>query len=235
MAPDYDKSYNYQYVPIANFIQRLVTIHPDDQLLDIGGGTAEISLLIRKEQNLKKPVVCVDPSQDMLDIASTKEGVIGVCATIEEFLSSRPEYCLDVILMANCVHHFKDVRGIFTNLATFMPSKGTCVITVCDPRTLPYFKAAKEKYIGLEGDKLEELRDALETNGFKLEMATDICPIEMDKFLWYNLLRDRHDSGLWRFTDEELERGIAELEMEYESVNTLKFDYVTKGFIITRK
>lgn len=223
------------YAPIAHFVQEYVDILPDHQLLDIGGGTAEISRMIRKQLNLTKPVVCVDPSPHMLDIATKKEDVIGVRATGEEFLSTPPQYPLDVVLMINCVHHFTDIRGMFSNLATFMPSKGVCIITVCDARCLPYFQAAKDKYIGLEGERLEELCHTLESSGLKLKMVSDTTPVQVDKSVWYNLLRNRHDSGFWRFTDEQLEKGIEELEMKYKDVDTLKFNYITKGFIISRK
>ena len=223
------------FKPIADFIQQQVTFHHDNQLVDIGGGTAQISLLIQEKQGLTKPIVCVDPSQDMLDVAVLKGDVVGVCATAEEFLSSQPNYSLDIVLMVNCVHHFSDIGAVFSNLASFMPDKGVCIITVCDARTLPYFKAAKEKYIGLEGERLQELRQVLEANGLQLEMVSDSTKVEMSKASWYNLLRSRHDSGLWRFSDEQLEKGIEELDAEYKDVDSFHFDYVTKGFIISKK
>lgn len=58
--------------------------------------------------------MCVDPSQAMLNIAIKKRGVIGICATSEEFFSTPPEYSLDKVIMANCLQDF-DV--VFSGLA----------------------------------------------------------------------------------------------------------------------
>jgi len=90
----------------AKFITERLTIKPEDQLVDIGGGTGEVCAAIRNLVTMTKPAVCVDPSKEMLDIASKKEGIITVLATGEEFLSSKAEYELNVVLMNSCVHHF---------------------------------------------------------------------------------------------------------------------------------
>ena len=235
VATDYNASFNFSFTSIGHFIQQHVAIDPDDQVIDIGGGTGEVSFLIKREKDLRKPVVCVDPSQDMLDVAAQKDGVIGVKATAEEFFSMSPVYSMDVVLMVNCVHHFTDYNKIFSKLALAMPKKGVCMIVTCDPKTLPYFRAAKDRYVGLEGAKLQELCDVLESNGLELKMVSGATPMQLDKRVWFNCLRNRHDSGLWRFSDEELEKGLKELEAKYNAVDTLNFDFITNGFIITKK
>lgn len=194
-----------------------------------------MSLKIKRDKDLKKPVVCVDPSQDMLNIAMKKDGVIGVHATCEEFFSSPHEYSLDIVIMANCVHHFQNYDGIFSGLAKSMPSGGVCIIVIFSPDTLPYFKSAKENFIYFGGSKLEQLRKVLESNSLKLKMVSDSFPVEVDKTQWYNFISKRCDSGLWRFSDEELGKGIEELEERYSGTNKINFDLVLEGFIITKE
>ncbi len=97
----------------------------DDHIVDIGGGTAQLSLMIHSDLGMTKQVVCVDPSPEMLEIAQ-KKGAITIQATGENFLASKPDYSLKVVLMTSCVHHFKDPD---LKLAEYMPEDGVCIVT----------------------------------------------------------------------------------------------------------
>lgn len=56
----------------------------DDQLIDIGGITAQISSLMKSDLKIRKPIVCIDPSKEMLAITTH--------STAEDFLASKLEY-----------------------------------------------------------------------------------------------------------------------------------------------
>ena len=56
----------------------------------------------------------------------------------------------------------------------------------------------------------------------------------MDKELWYRSIRNRLSSSLRRFSDEELEQGIEELEREFKGKDMLMFDLALEGLIISK-
>ena len=69
VAPKYDKFYELLSRVKADFIQRFIPLSKDDQLVDVGGGTAQFSLMIHSDLEMTNPVVCVDPSEEMLKVA----------------------------------------------------------------------------------------------------------------------------------------------------------------------
>ena len=75
---------------------------------------------------LTKPVVCVDPSTEMLQVAE-RNGAITVQATAEDFLKSKPPYPLKVVFMVGCAHHFEDPDFVVSSLTCCMPEDGVCL------------------------------------------------------------------------------------------------------------
>ena len=218
----------------VNFIKRFVSIAKDDQLVDIGGGTALISLLLHSEIGMTTPVVCIDPVQEMLDVAQ-KDGAITVKATAEEFLATKPDFPLKIVLMNGCVHHFTDRDLVFTKLAEYMPEDGVCIIAnSSNAMALPLFKSAAETFSGILED-LDGLRELVQSKGLNCRAEFSTEPVEIDKTLWYDALRNRCISFLQNFSDEQLEQGIQELEEKYKGQNILKYNIDIKGLIISKK
>ena len=125
LASQFDTHYEVHCRAKCNFIEKVVPLKKDDHIVDIGGGTAQLSLMIHSDLGMTKQVVCVDPSPEMLEIAQ-KKGAITIQATGENFLASKPDYSLKVVLMTSCVHHFKDPD---LKLAEYMPEDGVCIVT----------------------------------------------------------------------------------------------------------
>lgn len=213
-----------------------VTLQQDNQLIDLGGGTAQVSLMIKDRLKVTKPVVCVDPSNEMLQVAG-RNGAITVQATAEDFLKTKPPYPLRVVLMISCVHHLEDPDFVFSSLSRYMPSDGVCFIQAYPPDVTllyPLFKAAKEAFAA-DSDSLQQRIPRLaEANGFKCELFSGSEQAEIDKELWYEAIRNRFISTLLKFTDAELEEGIGELEREFADKNVLKFDLNMEGAILTK-
>ena len=207
----------------------------DDQIIDIGGGTAAISLTIRKELGMTKPVVCVDPSKELLNVAR-KNGATTVCATAEEYLKSKPAHSLDLVLMSCCIHHFRDPDFVFSALAKYMPDRGISVVVQTSfPAnvTLPWFKSSKEDYpVSKKQDSIMKL---VQSKGLKCERIFATERVEVDKGLWYETLRKRFRSTLRFLSDGEIEEGIEELEEKFGDVNVLKLDMAKYGLIVTKK
>ena len=103
-AVNYDRFYEITYEARSTLIQEAISFSPDDQLIDIGGGTGKLALMVRSDQKLNKPVICIDPMEEMLNVARKKENVITVNATAEEFFSSKPDYPLKVEWLCPPLH-----------------------------------------------------------------------------------------------------------------------------------
>lgn len=234
LAPQYDKFFAPECRAKANLIQRFIPLTKEDQLVDLGGGTAHISLRIHSELGMTNPVVCVDPCQEMLDVAE-KNGAITIKATAEEFFATKLEYPLRVILINGCVHHFTDPDFVFTKLAEYMPDNGVCFVTeYTSALSLPFFKAAADAHTGI-GKGLDSLCTLIRSKGLNCQVISSTEPGEMDKKLWYDAIRSRFFSLFLRFSDQQLEEGIDELEEKYKGQEVLKFDMAYKGLIITKK
>ena len=234
MAARYDEFYEAQARARANFIQRFHPLSGDDQLVDIGGGTAQTALMLHADAGMTKPVICIDPCEEMLDIAR-KNGATTIQSTAESFFASKPEYPLKVVLMNGCVHHFQDPDFIFSRLGKLMPDDGVCIITAYTSKvTFPLFKAAVEAYTGV-GDRYDLLCKIIESKGLKWRKVSGLEPVEMEKGLWYDGIRNRLYSTLRGFSDEELEQGVEELEVQFKDSDVLKFDVGYIGIFVSKK
>ena len=235
LAVDYDRFQQAQSRAIANFIHKLVQLSADDQIIDVAGGTAQISLMVKDDLGMTRPVVCIDPSEEMLDVAR-RNGALAIQSTAEEFFAAKPEFPLRVIFMNGCVHHFEKPEFIFSQMASYMPEGGVCVVCKYPPNTtLPFFKAAKDAY-SKAGDRLEDVHKLIDFKSMGLECrkVLGVERGEVDKALWYESLRKRLASFLAAFSDRELEEGIEELEEEFKDQTRIKLDITIKALVLTK-
>ena len=235
MALNYDRFQRVQSRAVANFIHKHLKLSIDDQIIDVGGGTAQISLMIKEDLSMTKPVVSIDPSKEMLNVAM-KKGAITIESTAEDFFATKPNFPLKVILMNSCIHHFKDRDYVFSKMASYMPEGGVCIVCKYPPNTtLPFFKAAKDAYIRA-GDKLEEVYNHIdfESKGLTCRKVVGLEKGIMEKALWYEGIRNRLATFLATFSDEELKEGIKELEKDFKDQETIKLDITIKALILTK-
>ena len=79
---------------------------------------------------LSQPVLCVDPVQEMLDVALNNklENIETLCETAEEFTARKIKY--DKILIKGTVHHFpaENINKIFTGIYNQLNAGGILVI-----------------------------------------------------------------------------------------------------------
>ena len=234
LAPLYDKFYEFQYQAKANFIRHIFPFSQDDQLVDLGGATAQTSLILKADLKMTRPVVCVDPCKEMLAVAK-QNGAITVEASAESFLGSKPQYPLDAVLIIGCFHHFTDPEFVLSSLAQYMPPKGMCLILRYDSpeNAFPFFKAAKESFVR-PGLTLEQICNLIELNGLNYAKKYGSESVEIKKSLWYDCIRNRFMSSLQTFSDQELEEGIDELEEKFKDQDILRLDLAFEGILITK-
>ena len=205
--------------------------------MDIGGGTGETAHKLWKLSNLKNPVLCVDPSKNMVAVANAKQGVLGVQAGAEEFFtslstSSDSDKTFDKILMCGCVHLFSDPKAVFAGVKEHLSENGVCLIVDYSSAS-PLFKSLKEKF-GAGYLSWEPLYEILKTLGFKFEVTKSTQKFSLPKRQWYAALRDRFLTKLENFTDEEIREGICELERDYSSQDVLEIESGCTFALVTK-
>ena len=195
-------------------VERNLIVQPNDVVLDLGGGTGFMAEQIFKRGQLKHPVWCVDPSADMIKIAKERKGVMAVVSSGEEFFPTRShDIKFDKVLMVATVHHFQDPRAVYRGVYEALNPNGFCIIFFREPpSSLPFFKAATDTFNeSCESDKT--LTNLLTEAGFRnIQRHQDTSDLHVTKGRWYQMLRERFFSSLNCFSDEEMEKGIQELE-----------------------
>lgn len=232
VAQEYDYYYKYIYELFLEAIKANVQIRPDDHVLDLGCGTGQFSHMVWKSMGLNNCIRCIEPSEDMLRAANGKEGLITEKATAEEFFGSyTSEESFRVILMTNCFHHFSHPAEVLSGIARMLPKDGFAVITTHRSQ-LPMVRVA-ETYLKTRVDSTEGTLKLIEEAGLKAELKIVVKHYNIDKSFWYKFMRKRMYSFYRRFTDAEIEAGIAELEEKFGDVDQIEIKSTVRLIIIT--
>ena len=237
IAADYDDSFKYQHAGTIGVLFRNVTFDPEDRILDIGGGSGEIAHRIWEKAGLKNPIVCVDPSKEMLELAKQREGVSPILSgAMEYFLSnpSPPDVPYNKITLFHCIHHFKeDLTVVFSGVKDYLPENGVCVVFQhLQGLSVPFFEAIKQpvKYVQLNqlcGKILDDL-------GLKWKWLTDSVYLPVQMFGWYDAIRSRYLTYLETLSDAKLEEGISLLKQKYGDKEIVEMEFKFQIIIITK-
>lgn len=162
---------------------------------------------------LKNSVLCVEPNAEMLLIAEKKEGLTPYLATADAFLTSDLKGKYNKILMNESAHLFPDPLGTFQKAAEYLPQDGLLVLIVrARTSTFPMWKSLQEKFTVFEEDVFKEF---LEKAGFTVTITSEVYTIPMTKGEWYDKLRRRVFSTLYEFSNEEIEKGLEEIDRDW--------------------
>ena len=191
--------------------------------------------MIKSDIKMEKPIVCVEPAKAMFEVASRKEGVVAINKTAEEFFSSKPDYPIKVVLMNGCVHLFTNADLVFSGLAKYLPKDGVCMITLPRDGTFPLFETARKEAIA--SDKKHDssnYRTLIESKGLRCKVVEKVSLQRVEKALLYEAIRNKFITLLTKYSEEELEEGITELEACYKDVDMIEFDLPIVGLIVTK-
>ena len=157
---------------------------------------------------LKNPVLVIDPSQGMLEVAKTKEGVTTMLATGHEFVSSPAIRNYNRILIGRCFHHLLDPSAMFKLMRENCRPDTLCL--VLHLIEVPFLSYGSK--IASNGLPLESILSPLENTGWAMEKHMEECLGKVIKGEWYSRIRGRMFSSLEVFTDDEIEAGLEELD-----------------------
>lgn len=240
IANEYDAQYEGLHKAVLPVILDKMTFVPDtDVLVDLGSGTGRLAHNIMKQAKLKHTVICVEPSESMVSIASNLDGLTIIQATAQEFASNKTLLSnlghFNKALIAFCSHHFADsLKSLFSTLAESLPEGGLIlIIDRLRDTALPLFKAALEKHQQAHANDLssQQYSALVEPLGFVVDSCEVTLEYTMTKKLWYRMLRERFMSYLHQLTDEQIEDGIKELEVKFHD----NYDILVKDSVIFHK
>jgi SAM-dependent methyltransferase len=213
---------NWAYSPdfiswMTSCILDRADIRPGDRVTDIGCGTG---LYARGLARQAGQVVCVDPSQAMLDQLPAGTAYLPVRATAEEVASGDtqlPYTQFDAVVIKEAIHHIDDSdrSGVVPGLAALLAPQGRIVVVMLPTRIeYPLFSAALELFEQRQPDPAD-IADLLTSAGLRTELTYDSFPLSFTKERYAGMIRDRYMSLLANFSNAELERGIAEINERY--------------------
>lgn len=191
---------------------------PQERFVDIGAGTGLFLRRLMEHASAENPIVCVDPSQPMLDRLPDDARLSPLCATAEQIASGEvalPYEQVDAFTFKESIHHVRDIPQTLRGLAERLSPKGRVLIVTLPPRLdYPLFPAALDRFAERQ-PALEDLVAALETAGLRTECRIEEYTVTIDRDQWVDLVRNQWMSVLSSFSAEEIEAGVAYIESRY--------------------
>lgn len=221
LAPRFEANwaYNGTYVKRSSeVLARALGLRNGMKLADIGGGTALYGERLARLTGQDNPVFCVDPSAAMLEVASTKANVVPIQATARQLSSgatvdSTMPSRRDAILIRDAVHHFDEAEHTIEELVANRLVPGGRLVVAMLPTTLhlPLFRSARQRLECLQPEP-DRIISAMREAGLEVTTETFNSALTFPRETYLRMVRERYLSVLSTFDDEELERGLAEME-----------------------
>lgn len=189
-----------------------------ERFVDIGAGTGLFLRRLMEHASAERPIVCVDPSQPMLDRLPDDERLSPLRATAEQIASGEvalPYETVDAFTFKESVHHVRDIPQTLRGLAERLSPGGRILIVTLPPRLeYPLFSAALDRFAERQ-PALEDLVAALEEAGLRTECRIEEYTVVIARDQWIDLVRNRWMSVLSSFSAEEIEDGVACIESRH--------------------
>lgn len=191
-----------------------------ERTADIGAGTGLFLRRLLEYADEETPVVCVDPSQPMLDRLPHDPRLLPLRATAEEFAEGArgpggplelpyPEF--DAVLIKEAVHHFPDLPSTLSGLARRLAPGGRILIVTLPPKLeYPLFRAALDRFAAHQPEP-EHIEAALRRAGLETRTTYAQFPVAVERDHWMRLVAGRWMSVLSTFSDAELADGLEEM------------------------
>ena len=185
---------------------------------------------------LEKPLICVDPVREMLDIGIRNNiaNIETICETAEQF--SEREIHYDKLLIKGAIHHFpiNKLTKIFSGLSNQLSKGGLILIekTKEQGQSYPTFQKARHLHSLSEEGRSELLLDIFQTLGYEVTTKIVEARARMTKAEAIRNIRNRYTSTLELLTDQEIQEGIEEVEENLPDI--IEYEY-KREIIIARK
>jgi ubiquinone/menaquinone biosynthesis C-methylase UbiE len=221
LAETYDGNWadRPQYVSwMADRIMAWLEPSAGDQVADIGSGTGLFLSRLMEIASADKPILCVDPSQPMLDLLPDDPRLTPICATAEQIAAGEvpmPTPTVDAFVFKEAIHHVKDIPGTLRGLADRLNPGGRILIVSLPPRLrYPLFEAALDRFAAGQPEE-ETLVSAMRDTGLRTDNTIEEFTVTIERDHWLKLVRNQWMSVLSTFSQEEIAAGVEEIRNRY--------------------
>lgn len=188
-------------------------------LVSLGGGTGYWEGLIAEKVGLATKPFVIDPSVEMLRNAS--DSVQTVVGRAEDFATRNilPDIDNFDILMRDCIHHVTNKAATLSGIVDRMtPGRTFAMVMTAPDFRYPLFPAATRHLDQLQPDtdNIRQLMIDAGLTGVEERVLESNVRIPFDQYS--EMLRGRYLSVLELFSDDQIERGIREIEAELRSI-----------------
>lgn len=228
LAENYDRNWAHspEYVEWQNArIDSALNISVGDRVADIGAGTGLFLRRLMEHVNAETPILCIDPSQPMLDRIPSDPRVTPICAGAEDVAARKveiPYENLDVILIKETIHHFDDIPTTLDGLASLLAPGGRIFVVTLPPRLdYPLFQAALDRFAARQPEP-EDIAAAMRSAGLNAELDYDGFQVSVDREYYVELVGTQWMSVLSSFSDDEMAAGLQEMREKHPEA-TLSF------------
>ncbi|MGK7921930.1 MAG: class I SAM-dependent methyltransferase [Trichodesmium sp.] len=215
-------SYSPEYIQFTSKkIIEYLQLTPTDILVDIGCGTGIYSREILNQFQLQKPIICVEPSAEMLAKIPADSGLKSVEMDGVKFSEQPGIY--HKIFLKEAIHHIPEKSLLFQNLWQRLTPGGIFLLLLLPPTIdYPLFDRALKLYEKTQ-PHYQEMTTLLKQAGFVIDVNIVEYPLEIPKINYFQMVENRYMSLLSRFDDAELATGLKEMEQKYQDQSVLKF------------
>lgn len=230
LAERYDGNWEHTSAYVTWMNDRIaqdLAVKPGDRIADVGSGTGLFLKGLLQSVTPEHPILCLDPSQPMLDNLPHDERLKPVCASAEDVASgqvSLPYPELDAILMKEAVHHLEDIPATMRGLASRLAPAGGRILVITLPPQLDYplFDAALDRFAASQPEPADIAR-AMSDAGLSVEQTMQEFEATVDPHHYRDLVARRWMSVLTTFTDQELADGLEEMRRKHSGQDELRY------------
>ncbi|NEQ15250.1 MAG: class I SAM-dependent methyltransferase [Moorea sp. SIO3E2] len=215
-------SYSENYIRFMGLkISEYLRLTSTDSLVDLGCGTGLFTQAIPKEIQLKNPIICVDPSEEMLSQIPLSPQYQIMAVDAINFVSETSGY--NKVYMKEAIHHIDNKELLFSSLFEKLTSGGMFLLILLPPTIeYPLFKAALERYERGQPN-YNDLTSLLEKVGFNVSVNFVEYLQSIPKEQYLKMVANRYMSLLSFFDDQQLQEGLAEISEKYAQQSILEF------------
>jgi SAM-dependent methyltransferase len=215
LADDFDQvwqfSPTYEAWMVSAIVQTL-TLNPQDCFVDFGGGTGRFTQAIHLCAQPRKSY-CVEPDAGMCEYARLRPELSVLQADDLTFVSAPLNY--DALLVKEVIHHLSNRLAFWQGVKQQLNPTGN-ILLVTRPQNTPLalFDAAKIVFAQHQ-PSVDLLISELHEASFNTSVSVKSFDFSKTKDDWFAMLRARFMSDLAGFSDDDIEAGIASLNLRH--------------------
>ncbi|HAC65095.1 MAG TPA: SAM-dependent methyltransferase [Cyanothece sp. UBA12306] len=224
LAHKYNNFWGYSPEFIDSLTKKIIEylkLTDTDKLVDLGCGTGLYTQAIVSKISFKHPVICVDPSDQMIEQIPKNSQYKTLVNDAVNFADEPGQY--NKILIKEMIHHIDDKEKLLKGLFERLTPEGILLLILLPPTIeYPLFVDALRTYEAVQPN-YNNLVDLFTKIGFQTIVNFVDYPVSIPKGKYFEMVQNRYMSLLSRFDDEQLKKGLIEMQEKYHDQSNLEF------------